>query len=339
MRLPAMHPLERKLATELSPLQGGSLLLAVSGGPDSVALLRGVLNLRPLEHGPLAVAHFNHGLRVDAAVDQDFVHALCTSLGVVCEVGQADRNLCQQTAGVGLEAAARQARYRFLSAQAENLRITHVLTAHTADDQAETVLHRILRGTGLRGLKGIERARPLNERCQLVRPLLDVSRREVVDYLASIGQTARQDPTNAQTKQTRNRIRNELIPLLKRDFNPDVDQALLRLGRLAGEVGAITNELVAQGLRDYVESTEDFVAIQATGMARLSPYLIRQVLARVWQLRHWPEREMDHAQWLTLERMIVEGRPTARSLPGGVRAKRQGEQLTLTRPVDRSIRA
>jgi tRNA(Ile)-lysidine synthase len=328
-----MHSLERKLSEELQRINAGSLLLAISGGPDSVAMLQATLRVWPKGAGSIAVAHFNHRLRPDSDADEQFVVQLCSQVGVECHVGRAESNLREQGAGVGLEAAARAARYEYLGQLAEQQNVDCILTAHTASDQVETVLHRILRGTGLRGLKGIQRVRPLGERSRIVRPLLDISREEVLDYLSSLGQSACQDSTNAQNKQTRNRIRNELLPLLRQDYNPDVSSALLRLADMAGELDSIVHQAVGQVMKEAVKFIDgDSVEICASAIAAAAPYVVRQLLIEIWHRQGWAEREMDHAQWATLERMILVGQPSSRSLPGGVRAKRRGEQLLLTRP-------
>jgi tRNA(Ile)-lysidine synthase len=281
-----------------------------------------------------AVAHFNHRLRPESDVDERFVQALCMELGVTCHLGRAENDLRGRTTGIGLEAAARSARYQFLGELAHELSIPHVVTAHTANDQAETVLHRILRGTGLRGLKGIQPIRRLNDCCQVARPMLGIGRQEVQDYLSHIGQSARHDPTNNQSQQTRNRIRNELLPALARDYNPDVLSALVRLASMASELDAVVQHAVAEAERNCVRVvSSEVVEIDVAALRPALPHVIRQLLIRVWHGQAWPEREMDHAQWSVLERMIIVGQPSSRSLPAGVRAKRQGEQLVLTRPA------
>jgi tRNA(Ile)-lysidine synthase len=330
-----MHPLEAKLAAELAECEGKRLFLAVSGGPDSVAMLRGICAGGNETTSSILVGHFNHRLRAQADRDQQFVDDLCRSLGVVCALGQAEGDLHQRTTGIGLEAAARHARYRFVGRLAIETGADYVLTAHTADDQAETVLHRVIRGTGLRGLSGIRRSRPLCGQVQLLRPMLGITRAEVIDYLQSIGQEACHDCTNDESKQTRNRIRNDLLPLLRRDYNPDVTGSLLRLANLAGEVNEMTDRLTEELVQSCVTfCNSQVVEIHVGRLAAESSYLVRQVLNRAWQLQNWPERDMDHRHWVTLEAMVRIGRPSAHSLPGGVCAKRKGEQLLLTRPSE-----
>src|SRR6476646_5281935 len=153
------------LAWPCDQWQDAHVLLAVSGGADSVALLRAVLSLKDTcgGRGAVHVAHLNHALRGDAAAaDQAWLDKLCRRLGVSLVVGRSDVRSRAAEQGDGLEAAAREARYEFLSSTAEQLGARFVATAHTADDQAETVLQRIVRGTGLAGLAGIPSSRRLS---------------------------------------------------------------------------------------------------------------------------------------------------------------------------------
>ncbi|MFM8223478.1 MAG: tRNA lysidine(34) synthetase TilS, partial [Planctomycetaceae bacterium] len=160
----------------------GPLLLALSGGGDSTALFRALVELL----GPqrLRVAHLNHQLRgLESDADADFVAQLCARWHVPLVSASVPLPTLSGQAGVGLEAAARTVRYDFLKQAAVDLGCRCVATAHTADDQAETVLHRILRGTGLAGLAGIPPQRSLGEGVRLLRPLLQVSRRDLLDCL------------------------------------------------------------------------------------------------------------------------------------------------------------
>src|SRR5262249_48782964 len=147
-------------------------------------------------------------------------------------VGRASSDLTA-TASDGVEAAARQARYEFLAKTAHECGARYIATAHTADDQVETILFNVLRGTGLAGLAGIPRMRTLNESTTLIRPLLDFKRSEIISYLATLNQPYRDDETNQLLDYTRNRIRHDLIPILERDYNPRVRESLLRLAQAA----------------------------------------------------------------------------------------------------------
>ena len=317
-----LHPLESKLADAWPPSQWAdvTVLVAVSGGADSVALLRAIVALKIGGAGRLAVAHFNHQLRPDAEDDERFVVDLCGRLGVTCEVERAAADGLAVPSGGGIEAAARLARYRFLETTAGRLGARFVVAAHTADDQAETILHRILRGTGLRGLAGMARARPLGH-ATLIRPLLGVRRAELRAYLDALVQPHRRDRSNLDLRFTRNRIRRELLPRLQKQFNPDVVEALLRLGNLAGEAQAVVNGLVDDWFDRCVtidgpnaariELSRADIPVCRAGTAPsgrqecLPSYLLRELLMAVWRRMGWPLGSMGAVKWEELAKMAA----------------------------------
>lgn len=193
--------------------------VAVSGGPDSVLLLH-FLKDSATELGitPAAV-HFNHHLRgAESDGDERFVRTLAGSLGIAFMGGEADVARVARDKKRNLEATARELRYRFFFSLVDQGRLDKVVTAHTANDQAETVLMRLLRGAGTRGLSGIY---PLLEG-KVARPFLDLTRTEIIGELEARGLEFRIDSTNLDTRLVRNKIRRELLPLLKREFNPAV---------------------------------------------------------------------------------------------------------------------
>lgn len=305
------------------------ILIAVSGGADSVALLRGLVAIGAGGRGGISAAHVNHGLRgAESDGDEAFVHRLANQLGIACHRQKAE---LPKTSGDGLEAAARVARYEFLKAAAERAGARYVATAHTADDQAETILHRILRGTGLAGLAGIPRVRPLGSSISLIRPILAICRSDVLDYLHSLGQPYREDATNTETHFTRNRIRHELLPLIRQHYNCDADAALRRLGQLAGEA----QEVIAAKVTPFVDRA---VTIKADGSAIVDTatfadqphYLVREILIATWQSAGFPQQSMGFEQW---ERLASMAEPSAADrkqiLPGQITAKRQGPMLTI----------
>jgi tRNA(Ile)-lysidine synthase len=313
------------------------VLLAVSGGSDSVALLRAMAALKTGGLGRLCVAHFNHKLREDSDRDEQFVAALCRQLNVPCETGHAEPARLSAAPSSGIEETARNARYAFFRAAAGRLGARFVVTAHTADDQAETILYRILRGTGIAGLAGMARSRRFGP-ATLLRPLLTVRRSELVEYLRDIGQGFCSDPSNADRRFTRNRIRHELLPLLARQYNSGVADALLRLGSLAAEVQGLIDELV-EGLseRTMNRANADSVEIDAAALAAEPQYLLRELLMLAWRRQAWPMQAMGFAEWDQLAQMVLEadrpspGAVTKRILPGNVEAEIGEGRLRLAR--------
>jgi tRNA(Ile)-lysidine synthase len=211
--------------------RGERVLVAVSGGPDSLALLHVLSSLREdLGLNWLGAAHADHGLRgSDSDGDREFVENFCSSNDIPLTVSRLDVRAIRETLGIGMEEAARLARYQFLEKAAIEAPASKIATAHTQDDRVETVLHHIIRGTGLEGLKGIP-----YQREHFIRPLLDATRKDVEAYCAMHGLAPRIDASNDDTAiSTRNRIRHELLPVLERDFNSNVRRAIVTLSEIA----------------------------------------------------------------------------------------------------------
>jgi len=287
----------------------------------------------------------------DAVADERFVLELSRRLELPCEVRREPVAGRAAISGDGLEAAARGARYQFFRETAERLGARQVATAHTADDQAETILHRALRGTGLTGLAGMRRVRPLGSAVTMVRPLLAMRRADVLDYLDELGQPYRDDATNSDTRFTRNRLRHDLLPRLASDFNPQVVDALLRLGRLAGEAQEVVASLVEPLVElcvgpsqcRQIEHRETLtvppcaVTIDCRPLATQPRYVVRELLIAVWRGKGLPEQAMRFDHWEQLAQLaIAESGATSRKVmfPAGILACRARDALTLTTAVE-----
>jgi tRNA(Ile)-lysidine synthase len=315
------------------PLPG--LVVAVSGGPDSIALVRALLEVRPDPAVPLVLAHLNHLLRGAASdADEAFVvdlHATRAAVNPNLHLQTQRRDVARlaREQGDNLEAVARRERYRFLAEVARAHSLHHVATGHTASDQAETVLHRLLRGSGLDGLRGIAWRRRLEPGLEVVRPLLHVGRDEVLAYLDALGQSARHDDSNDDVRLTRNRIRHELLPLLARDYNPRIVEVLGRLAEQAEEVFRQEEE-AAEALLQQAELPRagTLVILDAEVLRRSLPRTVRGLLRLVWQREGWPMGAMGFVQWQRLA-ALAEAQTGAHDFPGGLRARRQGRVLQL----------
>ncbi|HVT29451.1 MAG TPA: tRNA lysidine(34) synthetase TilS [Lacipirellulaceae bacterium] len=330
------HPFEERLA-ELWPATSWCdthLVLAISGGPDSVALLRSMLALKEAfgGRGELHAAHLHHGMRGrEADDDAAWVGALCERFKLPLQVKSVDVAKIAAEQGDGWEAAARAARYEFLRQAAERVGARFVATAHTADDQAETVLHRVLRGTGIDGLAGMPRCRALSPSVVIVRPLLNVRRIEVLAYLAAIGQDFRTDATNMEVQWTRNRLRKELLPQLRERYNPQVDAALVNLATQASEAQQVIASLAADVARLCVVAEANRVKINCGPLAGQPAIIVREVCKVGWRDAGWPEQSMGFDQWQQLASLIVGIDSKVVNLPGNVRARRTGDWVVLDR--------
>lgn len=331
-----LYPLEQTLSEMWPPTdwRDVTVLVAVSGGPDSVALLRGLQRVSHQKEGRLIAVHFNHGLRgLESDGDQQFVEQLCQRLQVACDVGHAPSERLAPEQGV--EEEARRHRYRFLSEASRRWGARYIAMAHNADDQAETILHHIVRGTGLAGLVGIPPTRPLSEMTTLVRPLLFVGHSAIKDYLRGLGQPYRQDSSNKHLGFTRNRIRHQLLPLLRDQFNPRIAPSLVRLGNLAREAQGIIEAAIEPIWQQAVlRRTADRVELARDVLLHPSPFLLRELLVQVWKAQQWPRQEMDERQWSRLSAFIRDespGAPGRFSLPGPVEVSIEGATVVLQR--------
>ncbi|HXZ80934.1 MAG TPA: tRNA lysidine(34) synthetase TilS [Terriglobales bacterium] len=215
---------------------GDRLGVAVSGGKDSVALLRLLLDARDELGIVLSVVHFNHKIRGhDAQQDERFVAALAHQHDLHLHSTSADTREFAQQSRMSLEAAGRKLRHQFFRQLFAESALDKIATAHTMDDQAETVLLRILRGAGTRGLAGIYPQLFVAPGKTIVRPLLGVRRSELAEYLTQIGQPWREDTSNLDIRFLRNRVRHRLIPTLEQEFQPGIVSTLAELADVARE--------------------------------------------------------------------------------------------------------
>jgi tRNA(Ile)-lysidine synthase len=247
-------------------------------------------------------------------------------------MGRADVPALAIAAGLGIEETARDERYAFLERAARDAGCGLIALAHTADDQAETILHHVLRGTGLAGLRGMPPRRRLDSGILVVRPLLETQRPLVLDYLHTIGQNFREDVSNRDEAYTRNRIRHSLLPLLARDYNPEVRTALRRLGRQAGDVQDAFESIAAELLERVLESASAVECrLKWQPLSGTPRHLVREMLALLWRRQDWPRQGMGFDQWEELARVALDG--GAATLPGRIDARRDGRWLVIRRPT------
>jgi len=227
----------RRFALRHTLFEPGPVVVAVSGGADSLTLLHVLMALRDTFDITLHAATFDHGIRGAAgAQDVQAVREIAAKWDIPVTAGSADVPTLAKNWSLGLEAAARRARYDFLAQAAEALNIKQIATGHNQDDQAETVLMHVIRGSGLAGLRGMLPKMPLpsHNQLNLIRPLLETPRAEIDEYISALGIQPRTDATNLDTHYTRNRLRHDVLPLLA-EINPQVRAALARTAETARE--------------------------------------------------------------------------------------------------------
>lgn len=323
--------LQRSLERLSVPRNG--ILLAISGGRDSMALLHAVARLQTVLALPqIAAAHLNHGLRGESGrQDAELVKTTCESLNVPVVISECEAGQLELASRGSIEDAARIARYKFLQSTAEQLGISLIATAHYAADQAETVLHNILRGTGLRGLRGIPERRRLNASVELIRPMLTITDGAVAEYVQNNNIEFGTDASNIDTRFTRNRIRHDLLPQLRSEFNPQVGEALIGLAAQTQEL-LETLDKIAEALlaKAVLEQTSEHCRLDASHLRQQPEAIVRHAMTVLWQQQNWPRRKMNRDHWNRLTAMLFGATPTpSADLPGGVRVVLRGNLLAF----------
>jgi tRNA(Ile)-lysidine synthase len=296
------------------------ILTALSGGPDSVALFYALLRLQPNFGFRLVAAHLNHGLRgAESDRDENFVRDLCTrhALDLICERAELLSSNLRN-----LEERARHLRHQFLNRAADRVNARHIALAHHADDQAETVLMRLLRGAGAAGLAAMAERGP----GRLFRPMLLVTHAQAIAYLESIGANWIVDSSNRSPGSVRNRIRLELLPLLERNFAPGLKG---RLVELALEMRGL-DHLIAAAARAELDRRRTAAGLSFTGFHQLDPILAQAVLREFARDQIGSLRRITRDHIASMLRLGLSRRPSGCvPLPGGWQLRREYEVARL----------
>ncbi|WNS42180.1 tRNA lysidine(34) synthetase TilS [Paenibacillus sp. MMS20-IR301] len=316
-----------------------TIVVAVSGGPDSVALLR-ILREIALTRMPLSLicAHVNHGFRAESAAEAEFVRSLAAELDIPFALAEFDIPSIVKERGLGPEGAAREKRYEFLIETAHRYNARSVALAHHADDQAETVLMRLLRGSGPSGLAGM-RWKRTEKKVELIRPFLRINKTALVGLCQSEGFAYAEDATNLLTHYKRNAVRLEVLPMLEQ-HNPRVKQSLLQLSEIAGaedeymEANAAKcfDELVFTGHGKYTLNRASFAAIPSALQRRLIKLILNYLSA--------DSPAMDFSKIEAIRRGTLQEHPTVWTLDlgGGYVCTRQYDTILFSlRPLLRQV--
>lgn len=317
------------------------IVLGLSGGPDSVCLFHLLLQLSHEMSLTIHPVHVNHGLRPGAAdEDQRYTEALCKAAGCTCQSYVFDCAAFARQERITDEEAGRKLRYGAFAETAEGLKKKgvpagdiRIAVAQNADDQAETILFRLLRGAGTEGLSGIRSKRTDEHGNIIVRPLLTVSRREILAYCRENGLQPRIDQTNGQPVYTRNRIRLQLIPYLEQEYNPEIKDTLIRMGASAAMDADYLRRQAQQlypGL--LLERKEDRLLLRGAELRQLHRAVRQRILSLAFGeigLRD----DLSFVHYEQCEKIIFHGEPSARcDLPRGYRLSRIYEDVCVSAP-------
>ena len=302
------------------------VVVGCSGGADSVALLRCLSELRnePVggsadPRGSLIAAHFNHRLRgQESDGDQEFVQTLAADLGSECEIGIGDGNRKD-------ESSLRESRLRFLVEVAKRTGARYIALAHSADDNVETILHHLFRGTGPAGLAGIGSPRPIDDDLVIIRPLLQTRRQAIRDAMRSEGHPWREDSSNALLDYRRNWIRNELLPLIESNY-PGASRSIERTIEGQREWRQIVDRLARDWRHDHCVTTDPLTLRKSP---KTDPAVLVSALQTLWAERRWPRRDMGREQWLRLSDALRSVNGDRFTLPGDIDVESDMEHVRI----------
>jgi len=310
--------------------RGDGALLCVSGGPDSVALLLLFLEVKKEFNLRLHVAHLNHGLRgSESDEDEMYVKALCEKFKLPVSVAKLDIGTESKKIGRGIEETARIARYDFFYESAKSHRLEKIAIAHTRDDQAETILMRLIRGAGLGGLCGIAPVRAMKDK-MIIRPLIDISRKELEYFLSKKRITPRQDPTNLKPLYFRNKIRLELLPLLEREYNVNIKELLANTAStLQADYSYILKSTQA-AFKVCAKKKEGEIFISRGKFSKCHPALQRRLLRRAVEEVKGDLRRIEYRHWQEFWSLIAVAKDGALlDLPMGVKIEKKKDFLRI----------
>jgi tRNA(Ile)-lysidine synthase len=310
-------------------LQPGDLVVAaVSGGPDSIALLHALLKIAPAYDLGLVVAHLNHGLRGrESDEDERFVQELSLNLGLPFESAFVDIHRIKEERKGSLEDLAREERLRFLTAVAEKWQAQKVALGHHAQDQAETVLIQFLRGAGSEGLKGML---PIRDSL-FIRPLLNISKDEIDAFLKEEGLSFRTDSSNASDLYLRNRVRRQLMPELKAFYNPNMEETLARLGEIMRLEDDYLKAVVREILRSWnIEAGRKETSIAIGGILSLHEALQKRIFKMLLEGLSPGGKGITYTHVQAVADLCRGGRTSGiLHLPNGIRVKRTYDKIAF----------
>ncbi len=285
---------------------GDVILAAVSGGPDSLALLT-ILNRLQIEFNyRLHVVHLNHKLRREADAEAEFVRQYAEQSSIPVTILEKDISCLLDSEGGSLQEVAREVRYELFSQVASEVMATKIALGHHADDLAETIIMRFLRGSGLEGLVGFT----AQSRGNLIRPLIHVTREEIVDFCAQAGLSPCYDKSNMKTVYLRNLIRLELLPQLEEDYNPNLRQQLVQMSHLLNEENMFLEEYAAESYREVlIEERSNVIIFNIKLLAAKKTAIIRRIIRIGMEKLKGDKKNIYYHHYIGMQDLILNGSP------------------------------
>lgn len=320
--------------------QGQTVIVGFSGGPDSLCLLHALVQMSETYDLNLVAAHVNHQMRPGADDEAENCCRICDRFGIECMVFEADCKSMADDLGISLEEAGRYIRYDVFDEVAEEIKKRDgvdeekivIALAHNADDQAETVLFRLIRGTGPHGLSGISEIRPSEEGYLIIRPLLKVTREQVEEYIKENNLHPNIDESNETNDYTRNKIRNELIPYIEKNYNPNIKEALRRYAEIADVDDSAISEVAYEAASENLEADEkaNALILNISDLKDSSPAINRRVVTIILTALRL-DTKSNYELVLSLMNLMYSENPSAMiDLPNGYKAMRDYDKIIFT---------
>ncbi|MFH2104735.1 MAG: tRNA lysidine(34) synthetase TilS [Parcubacteria group bacterium] len=304
--------------------QGDKIIIGVSGGPDSVCLLHFLNELQAEFSLKLTVAHVNYGLRGEESnQDEIFVKKLAGKYNLPCKTAHPKLNPKKST---NLEANLRDIRYKFFQDLCQKEKAGKIAVAHNRDDQAETILMFFLRGSGLKGLSGMD-----YQQGKIIRPLLNCSRQDILAYLKTNKLDYRGDKMNKDPKFTRNKIRHELIPLLEKEYNPNLRETLTRASRITRDEYSLIAKAVEGKYRSLVEESKNELSLPLDDFLKLDVALQRGIFRHIFTQFLGSTNDIGVLDLEETLRVLAEARPSSHRDVKGLRIAEKDGKIVVTR--------
>ncbi len=254
--------------------KGDKIVIGVSGGPDSICLLHILYNLKDELEIQICVAHINHMIREVADMETQYVQDFCKKLKIECFVKKVDIIKLAKYEKKGTEETGREVRYAFFNEVLEKTNSNKIATAHNCNDKAETVILNILRGSGISGLKGIEAKREE----KYIRPLIETDRKRIEEYCKENELNPKYDESNNESIYNRNKVRNEIIPYIKKEFNQNIIKTINRLSEVASDEDEYLRKITNKTYQDIKEKTEGNIIINLKKFNNLELVIKRRII-------------------------------------------------------------